>query len=162
MMHVTYSSTHIDQILAMGPRVCGNLADFIFIYEDVAYNAHNDASSLTDETIVRLAKACPKLKKVQLQCATGLTDETLLAFLRYRPNLPSLEITGRNSRPEFSGAPLEALEKEPNWVPNLKMLILTSEKENRKFMKAMRSLTRARIGLTIRLVSVSELKKWGD
>ena len=77
----------------MGSKVCAKLTDFIFIYQNVSYNAHNGASGVTDESIIRLAQACPNLKKVQLQGARGLTDKALLAFFANCPNLTSLEIT---------------------------------------------------------------------
>lgn len=163
-MHGTHCSKHIDQLLASEPRICGNLTGFIFNYEDVSYGARNSASSLTDEAVVRLAKACPKLKKVQLQGATSLTEEALTAFSRYCANLTSLEITkSRDISFEFSGAALEALQLEQDRLPQLKKLILTKPSErNTRFMKAMRSLTRDRTELTIQLVKMYEFKKWGD
>ncbi|KAI4252690.1 MAG: hypothetical protein L6R42_007869, partial [Xanthoria sp. 1 TBL-2021] len=145
-------------------KICGNLTAFIFNYDDVSYGARNSASSLTDEAVVRLAKACPKLKKVQLQGATSLTEEALTAFSRYCANLTSLEITkSRGTSSKFSGAALEALQLEPDRLPQLKKLILTKPSErNTRFMKAMRSLTRDRTELTIQLVNMYEYKKWGD
>ena len=159
---LTHSSNHIDQILALGPKVCGNLTDFIFNYGDVSYNAHNTAKSLTDETVIRLAEACPKLKKVQLQGVQQLTDDAVLAFFRSCPNLTTLEITGSSGNLEFSEAIFETLQAEPDWLPKLKKLIIPQNYDSKRFEKAMRSVSKERVGLTIQLVSVVEGKKWGD
>ncbi|KAL8838853.1 MAG: hypothetical protein Q9170_001975 [Blastenia crenularia] len=158
------TNKHIDQLLALGPRVCGSLTDFIFNYTDVSYDARDSASSLTGEAVIRLAEACPKLKKVQLQGANGLTEAVLTAFFRYCADLTSLEITKSTSTsPGFTGAALEALRLEPERLPKLKKLILPqSAEKNLKFMTAMRSLTKARPGLTVQLVSMLERKQWGD
>ncbi|KAL8830058.1 MAG: hypothetical protein Q9191_001651 [Dirinaria sp. TL-2023a] len=162
---ITRSSDHIDAILAIGPNVCGKLTDFIFEYKDTSYDAHNSASSLTDQAVVRLAKACPKLKKVQLQAADSLTDQPLLAFFEHCLNLTLLEITGTSrSSNNVEGSSLEALRQNPSWVPSLKTLLLpscSSDKE-KEFLKPVRDLTKARQGLVVKLVSVSETKKWGD
>lgn len=150
--------------MALSPKVCENLTDFIFKYEDVSYSARNGASSLTDTAVVRLAKACPKLKKVQLQGASSLTEESLKAFSQYCTKLTSLEITKSvKDGQEFTGVTLEALQSEPDRLPGLKKLILSKPSEgNTRFMKAMRSLTKERAQLAVQLVSISERKKWGD
>ena len=159
---MTRSSYHIDDLLAMGPKVCGNLTDFIFKYEDVSYGAHNSASILSDEGVVRLAKACPKLKKVQLQSATSFTDQSLLAFFEHCPGLTSLEISGQNGYSKIHGSSIDALRQKPSWVPILKKLLLPGSYDEKKFLKPVRDLTKAREGLVVKLVSVSETKKWGD
>ncbi|KAL9634325.1 MAG: hypothetical protein Q9204_003043 [Flavoplaca sp. TL-2023a] len=155
---------HIDQLLTTGPRICENLTEFVFNYADVSYGARDSAHSLTDEAVARLAKVCPKLQKVQLQGTKDLTDEALTAFLRYCLNLTSLEITeSTNSSCAFSGAALETLQLQPDRLPKLKKLILPQRLEqDTRFMKAMRSLTKARTGLTVQLVSLHEFKKHGD
>ena len=164
VMPFTYCSEHIDQLLALGSGVCGTLTDFIFNYNDVSYGARDSASSLTDKAVIRLAEACPKLKKLQLQGADSLTETALTAFLAKCADLTSLEITTtKYTSPEFTGMALETLEIEPDRLPKLKKLILPQPSEsNPKFMKAMRSLTRAWEGLTVQLVSVRETKRWGD
>ena len=145
----------------MGSRVCGNLQYFYVNYWDVSYGARDRTGSLTDNAIVRLAEACPKLETVRLQYATKLIDEALLAFFRYCPNLNSLEITGKGDWPRFSGQALEALEKETDWVPNLEQLDLPHN-DDKRFMKAMRSLSKRRLGLTIGLFNIAEYKSQGD
>ena len=117
---------------------------------------------MTHETVVRLAKACPKLKKVHLQGTTSLTDESLLAFFQYCPNLVSLEITGIEHRgSHFLGAAFEALQEEQTWVPILKKLMLPRN-ENTGFMKAMRALSKEKEGVMVQLFSIGQYKKWGD
>lgn len=162
---ITRSSNHIDELLAMGPKVCGNLTDFIFFFGDTSYGAYNGANDMTDEAVVRLAKSCPKLKKIQLQCVPGLTDGALLAFFQHCPNVTSLEISGSSGGGglDFSGAALDALREQPGWVPSLKKLILPRKSYGEtNFTKSMRALSKRREALTVQLVSVSESKKWGD
>lgn len=163
-MHGTHCSMHIDQLLTTGPRICENLTGFVFNYVDVSYGARDSAHSLTDEAVARLAKACPKLQNVQLQGTKDLTDEALTAFLRYCPNLTSLEISeSTNSYCGFTGAALETLQLEPGRLPKLKKLILPQRSErDTRFIKAMRSLTKARPGLTVQLVSLIRFKRHGD
>lgn len=71
---------HNDDAVATGPKFCRSLADFIFKYAGASYDAHNSASTFADETVFRLAKACPKLQKVEVQTATSPTDQSLPAF----------------------------------------------------------------------------------
>ena len=123
------SSDHVHEIVSLGSNVCRKLTDFVFIYDDVSYCARNSASSLTNETVVRLARACPNLKRLQLQHACSLTDESLLAFFEYCSSLSSLEVTGDHARPTFSGSALDALRN----------LILPDIKDT-KFMKPMCAL----------------------
>ncbi|KAL8893887.1 MAG: hypothetical protein Q9192_004826 [Flavoplaca navasiana] len=145
-------------------KICENLTGFVFEYADVSYGARDSAHSLTDEAVARLAKACPKLQKVQLQGTKDLTDVALTAFLRYCLNLTSLEITeSTDSSCAFTGAALETLQLESGRLPKLKKLILPQRSErDTRFMKAMRSLTKARTGLTVQLVSLHRFKKHGD
>lgn len=54
--------------------------------------------SLTDEAIIRLSLACPNLKDVTFEAATGLGDEALLALVNKCPNIKSIRITGHDKR----------------------------------------------------------------
>ncbi|KAM0814518.1 putative F-box domain-containing protein [Seiridium cardinale] len=128
--------------------------------DDVDYNAHNDATGVTNAGVSALAKACPRLSKIQLQGTRDLGDPALRAIFRWCQNLTSLEISGTSgSQPMFSDAALNALREAPAALPRLKTLRLT-ETTDRAFMKAMRDLGKARPKLTIDLVSTSEYKKW--
>ncbi|KAK9794492.1 putative F-box domain-containing protein [Seiridium cardinale] len=151
---------HIAQLVALGPSVCRNLTQFLFTYSDVDYDAHNDATGVTDAGLSALAKACPRLSKIQLQGTRELGDPSLRAIFQWCQDLTSLEISGTSgSQPMFSDAALNALREAPAALPRLKTLRLT-ETTDRAFMKAMRDLGKARPKLTIDLVSTSEYKKW--
>ena len=39
-------SQHIDDVVFMGPSVCGGITEFTFVYSDVSYNAHNSKSDI--------------------------------------------------------------------------------------------------------------------
>ncbi|KAH7124723.1 hypothetical protein EDB81DRAFT_699151 [Dactylonectria macrodidyma] len=155
---------HIDDILALGSSVYQKITHFVFIYEDVSYGARNNAQSLTSEAVVRLAKACPNLRRVQLQATSSITDDGLLGLFENCPNLISVEVTGasRSSGHSLSGKALDELRENPEWVPKLKKLTLGEGEHNRVFMKAMRALTKERTGLTVTLLQRHEVKKWGD
>lgn len=77
---LTRSSDHINDILAIGLNVTGKLTDFVFNSCDVSYNAHCGMPDVTDDALIRLAEACPKLKKVVLQDTKGLSNAVLVAF----------------------------------------------------------------------------------
>lgn len=128
----------------------------------MSYRAQNNAHSLTCEAVVRLATACPNLKKVQLQAASSVKDDGLRGLFTKCPNLISVEVTGTSSGSGISGQLLDELREKPEWVPKLKNLILGEREENKVFMKAMRALTKERTGLTVTLLQRHEVKKWGD
>ncbi|RSL50012.1 hypothetical protein CEP54_012163 [Fusarium duplospermum] len=155
---------HVDDILALGPGVCGGLWQFIFQFEDVSYDAKNKAS-LTTDVVVRLAKACPKLRKIELPGAGSVGEDALQALFEHCPALTHLEISkhghgiGGNG---ITGTSLDALRENPEWAPKLKKLILTKDDQNKSFMKAMRALGKERQAMTITVISRDEEKKWGD
>ncbi|KAK4118020.1 hypothetical protein N657DRAFT_629069 [Parathielavia appendiculata] len=157
---------HIEQLASLGPSICRNLTHFEFSYSDVSYTAHN-ANKLTDDAAARLARMCPSLRVVQLQGADAdrLTDATVTAFLANCPNLTSIEITGERAAGAIKEAFFDALREHPNWAPKLKTLRIPgcgSLAHQGRWMKAMRALSRERETLVIELVSVSQVKKWGD
>ncbi|KAF5021028.1 hypothetical protein F66182_6959 [Fusarium sp. NRRL 66182] len=158
------TDNHINDILALGNPICAKIVQFIFQYQDVSYTAHNSAMSLTNEAVVRLGQSCPNLKKVQLQATSRVTDVGLLGFLENCPKLVSVELTGTvgSTWTGLSGEALDQLREHPEWVPKLKNLILGENDRNTPFMKAMRSLTKDRLGLTVTLLERSQVKKWGD
>ncbi|KAJ4175737.1 hypothetical protein NW759_017268 [Fusarium solani] len=155
---------HIDDILALGSPICEKIVHFIFEYKDVGYGARNNAESLTNEAVARLGESCPNLKIVQLQATSRVTDDGLLSFFENCPNLTSVELTGtsRGNWDQLSGRALDQLREHPEWAPKLKKLILGEGEDNKLFMKAMRSLTKERPGLTVTLLQQHEIKKWGD
>lgn len=157
-------SAHIDELLSFGPRLCSSLVHFQFKYENVSYNAKNEAKVTTDD-LIRLAKACTNFRFVQLQgISASVSDYGVQAFFQNCPDLTHLEISGssRGANVKLDGTCLAMLREHTDWVPKLKTLRL-DDKDNRVgFMKAMRTLSKERIKLLIQLVSVSECKKWGD
>lgn len=156
------SSRHIDDILALGSSVCGNLLEFEFCFKDVSYDARNDAWGVTTEGLVRLARACPGLTRVQLQRTTKIKDAALLAFVEHCPDLVSLEITdGPGQEHSFTERAFDELREHPDWADELDELII-SHGGSRRSMKALRRLGRRRQGLTITMVGLCEEKKWGD
>lgn len=150
--------------MALGAGICGSLWKFIFEYTDVSYDAKNSAK-LTTQAVVRPAKACPKLRRVELPAATEVGEDALLALFEHCPALTYLELSGssRGSRGNgITGTSLDALRENPEWAPKLKTLILGEKDDNKEFMKAMRALGKERQAMTITLVRRSEEKKWGD
>jgi hypothetical protein len=79
-------------------------------------------------------------------------------------SLTSVEITGtsRGSWHGLAGKALIELRENPQWVPKLRKLVLGERENNNPFMKAMRSLTKERTGLTVTLLQRHEVKKGGD
>ncbi|KAM5353559.1 hypothetical protein ACJ41O_000209 [Fusarium nematophilum] len=149
----------------MGSTVCEKLWQFIFSYWDVSYTAKNTAKDVTDDAAIRLAKACPNLRKVQLQGIEKVGEGAMRALFENCPNLTSLEITCTTNSgiwKPMSGETLDALRENPGWAPKLKNLIVSEREDNKVFMKAMRALGKARPRLTVTLVSKLEYKKWGD
>ncbi|WAO93580.1 Hypothetical protein NCS54_01113100 [Fusarium falciforme] len=152
---------HVDDILALGPDVCGSLWRFIFEYKDVRYDAKNSAK-LTTQVVVRLAKACPKLRRIELQAATEVGEDALLALFENCPALTYLELSGISLGNDITGTSLDALRENPEWAPKLKTLILREKDDKKEFMRAMRALGKEIRAMTVTLVSRHEEKKWGD
>lgn len=145
----------------MGPGICEKLWDFEFIYENVSYDAHNSATDLTDDAIKRLAQSCPGLRRVKLPGTRGLTHKALVALFESCPNLSEVDITGASrGGGNDTGAIFALLLLREDWAPKLHRLRLgLRDKDD---MKAMRAVTRQRNKLLVQVVSVSEVKKWGD
>ncbi|UPK93107.1 hypothetical protein LCI18_004042 [Fusarium solani-melongenae] len=157
----TLTDRHVDDILSLGPGICGSLWKFIFEYTDVTYGAKNKAK-LTTQAVVRLAKACPKLRRIELQAATQVGEDALLALFENCPALTYLELSGISSGNGITGTSLDALRENPEWAPKLKMLILGEQGHNKEFMKAMRALGKERQAMATTLASRCEEKNWGD
>lgn len=73
---------------------------------------------VTDYGLLTLAKACPNLKKVQLQETTGNTDAGHLTFLVNCPKITFFETIGS----ELSGNCFIHIKEHPEWAPKLKKL----------------------------------------
>lgn len=124
----------------------------------------NNAQSLTSDAVVRLANACPNLKKVKLQATSRVTDDGLRALLEKCPNLVSVEVTGISGSGgnRISGTLLDEWRKKPEWAPNLRNLTLSEREDNKVFMKAMRAFTKERSDLILTLLQRDEVNKWGE
>ncbi|KAJ4210814.1 hypothetical protein NW759_013116 [Fusarium solani] len=107
-------------------------------------------------------RACPKLRRIELQAATEVGEDALLALFENCPVLTYLELSGISRGNNITGTSLDALRESPEWAPKLKTLILGEKDDNKEFMKAMRALGKERQAMTITLVSRHEEKKWGD
>ncbi|KAG6988204.1 hypothetical protein FocnCong_v003525 [Fusarium oxysporum f. sp. conglutinans] len=132
----------------------------------VHYDAKNGARDVTDEAVVRLAKGLPGLRTVLLPSANRVNDKGFLALVSHCLDLRLLELTAAStnsfSSTKLSPKALEELCAHPEWAPGLKQLVITTDEENKEFMKAMRALGKQREELVITLLSRSEEKKWGD
>ncbi|KNB03186.1 hypothetical protein FOXG_19111 [Fusarium oxysporum f. sp. lycopersici 4287] len=141
---------HIDDILVM-PR---------------PLRCKERCQDVTDEAVVRLAKGLPGLRTVLLPSANRVNDKGFLALVSHCPDLRLLELTaastGSLGSTKLSPKALEELCAHPEWAPGLKQLVITTDEENKEFMKAMRALGKQREKLVITLLSRSEEKKWGD
>ncbi|KAK0652750.1 hypothetical protein B0T16DRAFT_455093 [Cercophora newfieldiana] len=155
---------HLATLLQLPSRVCAALKSFEFTYQDVSRDATNDAKTVTDAALVRLARACPNLTTFMLQGTSGLGDESFLAFYEHCPNLTFLELTAASGdHNRFSSRAFEALSGNPGWMPRLKKLLLTINMcAKGPFMNAMKAMSKERPALLITSVTVDERKKWGD
>ncbi|KAK7717707.1 hypothetical protein SLS64_003202 [Diaporthe eres] len=145
----------------MGPSICEKLWEFDFRYEDVAYDAHNSATDLTNAAIELIAQSCPSLRRVKLPGTCGLTHEALAALFEDCPNLSEVGITGASrGGKNNTGAIFAWLLERQDLVPKLHKLRL--DPMSNEEMKAMRAVTKQREKLLVQVVSVHEEKKWGD
>jgi len=79
--------------LALTREVLEKIWYFIFNFGNVGYDAKNGARDVTNEAIVRVAKALPNLRTVSLPSANKVGDEGFLALISNCPNIKLLEIT---------------------------------------------------------------------
>lgn len=61
------------------------------IIDDVTYGALDSAEDLTDDAVIRLAKAFPTPNYVQLQDTSGLGDQALTALFKSCPRFSGLD-----------------------------------------------------------------------
>ncbi|EWZ99771.1 hypothetical protein FOWG_00170 [Fusarium oxysporum f. sp. lycopersici MN25] len=157
---------HIDDILVMARPVREKIWRFDFKFIDVSYDAKNGARDVTDEAVVRLAKGLPSLRTVLLPSANRVNDKGFLALVSHCPDLRLPELTaastGSLGSTKLSPKALQELCAHPEWAPGLKQLVITTDEENKEFMKAMHALGKQREKLVTTLLSRSEEKKWGD
>jgi hypothetical protein len=152
--------------LALPRQVLEKIWYFIFNFGDVGYDAKNGARDVTNEAIVRLAKALPNLRTVSLPSANKVSDEGFLALVSNCPNLKLLEITPSSSRSssldKISSKALDEFCAHPEWAPGLKQILLENNESNKEFMKSMRELSKQREKLVVTLLDRGEHKKYGD
>ncbi|KAH7179297.1 uncharacterized protein B0J16DRAFT_387130 [Fusarium flagelliforme] len=129
-------------------------------------DAKNGARDVTNQAIVRLAKALPNLRTVSLPSANKVSDEGFLALISNNPNLKLLEITPSATRSsslaKISSKALDEFCAHPEWAPDLKQILLENNESNKEFMKSMRELSKQREKLVVTLLERWEEKKWGD
>ncbi|KXH28867.1 hypothetical protein CSIM01_03517 [Colletotrichum simmondsii] len=151
---------HIDTLLSF-KETCERLTSFSFDYHDVDYDSTNSAEELTDDDVIKIAHACPKLKIISLPGTSDLTEKAFLALCEYCPDLTNLHIStaSRNNSNTGHNIVFEALTDHPEWVPKLKELRIAKMSWT---SSVLRVLSKARPKLHIVLVSTREEKKWGD
>lgn len=149
--------------MVLAVQVRKKIANFIFKYSDVSYDAKNDAKGLTNAGVIRLAEGLPNLKQVMLPSASNVTDDGLIGLLKNCPKLTTVEVSGHSGyHATFSDKAMTKLQENPHWAPKLKSLIIGETDSNKEFMKAMRACTKERDKLVVTLITRSEVKKWGD
>ncbi|KXH41062.1 hypothetical protein CNYM01_04577 [Colletotrichum nymphaeae SA-01] len=151
---------HIDTLVSC-KETCERLTSFMFDYHDVDYDSTNSATELTDDDVIKIAHACPKLKIISLPGTSGLTEKAFLALCEYCPDLTNLHIStaSRNESNTGHNIVFEALTDHPEWVPKLKELRIAKMSWTSSILRV---LSKARPKLHIVLVSTREEKKWGD
>ncbi|KAI1617342.1 hypothetical protein EDD36DRAFT_161404 [Exophiala viscosa] len=89
---------HLDLVVAGGSGFCHKIEDFSYGDDSMGFGSY-----LSDAAVMRLAAACPNLRKVYLTPAVNLTDDALLAFLTHCPKIHTLSITGNDKGPKLRG-----------------------------------------------------------
>ena len=135
------NGAHIDAIISMGPLFCHSLQDFRAGDAETGKGA-----GLSDNAIIRLARAGPNLVHVGLDGATHLTDESLLALfvncasLRYIQFLGDDKVAGT-----MRGTALSVLRDTPSIGKELVKLRLTDRAEfDKGFTTVIKTLSAAR------------------
>lgn len=151
---------HIDTLFSF-TETCERLTKFSFTLHDVDSGATNSAEELTDDDIVKIAQACPKLKTFDLPGASGLTEKSFLALCEHCPDLTHLHISKATRCVGNTGHDkvFEALTERPELAPKLKELRIADSNFTKKVLRV---FSKARLKVHIILMSVSEIKKWGD
>ncbi|KAF6806688.1 hypothetical protein CSOJ01_08672 [Colletotrichum sojae] len=145
------TTQHLDFLTLLYPEVCHNL--FSLALASKASDNAWDREEMTDECLVRFARACPKLYAIALPGTVGIMDAALIAFCENCPNLRYLEVYGESHKWNgHDSRVINALSEHPDWAPDLFVLTMTSDPEQKKPTKAMQALTRTRECLTIRLL----------
>ncbi|KAF9873909.1 hypothetical protein CkaCkLH20_08643 [Colletotrichum karsti] len=152
---------HLHHIASL-PRVCNKLTHFTFVYNDVSYGATNSASDVDDESVIRLAEACPKLRQFILPGASDVKERGLIALFENCDELREVDIYST-----FDGTPFEVLKNIPDRLPMLKRLRIkgfrgNTQKEKAANMKPMREATAARPKFCVQIMSRVQTKRHGD
>ncbi|KAI8168015.1 hypothetical protein K4K49_003931 [Colletotrichum sp. SAR 10_70] len=127
---------HIDTLLSF-TETCERLTKFSFTLHDVDSGATNSAEELTDDDIVKIAQACPKLKTFDLPGARGLTEKSFLALCEYCPDLTHLHISKATRCEGNTGHDkvFEALTERPELAPKLKELRIADSNFTKKVLR---------------------------
>ncbi|KAI6250045.1 hypothetical protein HI914_01295 [Erysiphe necator] len=103
---------------------------------------------VSDQAIVRLAKACHNLEEVEFVSATSLTDIALLAIAQNCPMIKSINISGNDKiHGGVKGHCFDQLAANKDIAPVLTTVLLMDQDVRRKQIKL---LTKQRPGLTVR------------
>ncbi|KIV80777.1 hypothetical protein PV11_08254 [Exophiala sideris] len=124
---------HLDLVVAAGANFCHKLEEFSCGDDSTGYG-----SELSDAAVIRLAAACPNLRKVYLTSATRLTDDALLAFFTHCPKIHTLSITGNDKgKGNIKGSALLELKKDKEMAKQLRKLDLVDQQSlDHKYLKS--------------------------
>ncbi|EXF80013.1 hypothetical protein CFIO01_00909 [Colletotrichum fioriniae PJ7] len=125
------TSEIIDELISF-TKVCRSLWAIEFLHLDDGYHPDNHARDLTDDTIVRLAAACPNLRSVKFRAATQLGHRSLIAFCQYCPGLKHLQITGEAANQTYLVHEefFDEVARLPSWAPQLKKVVLYAHRDS--------------------------------
>ena len=117
------NSIHVDAIVAAGPTYCQSLRHF-----ECGDTDSGSGSFLSDDSIIRLAEACPNLIHVSLEASTHLTDSSLLALATQCPELQYVQISSNDKVAGSVKSPaLEAIGEDASLGTKLQKLRLTDQ-----------------------------------
>lgn len=161
----------IDELISF-TKVCRSLWAIEFLHLDDGYHPDNHARDLTDDTIVRLAAACPNLRSVKFRAATQLGHRSLIAFCQYCPGLKHLQITGEAANQTYLVHEefFDEVARLPSWAPQLKKVVLYAHRDSYQdrvhepYLKHVRALSRARPKMVIEFhkILLDRKPRWTD
>lgn len=123
LTYQTRCSTHVDAIVAAGPAYCHSLRHI-----ECGHTDSGSGGFLSDDSIIRLAEACPNLIHVSLETSTLLTDSSLLALATQCPELQYVQISGNDKvAGSVKGPALEAIGEDASLGTKLQKLRLTDQ-----------------------------------
>ncbi|KAH6652056.1 hypothetical protein BKA67DRAFT_647979 [Truncatella angustata] len=144
LRNLDVTDEHIFDLLNRGALFYDSIEDF-----HVGSVEPGSANSLTNHSILPLARNCPNIKQISLKGATRMTEGTLMAFLQHCPQLEYIDISGAWDKlgqvKSHDGGNL--LDDAILAAPKLRKLVLCNQRSITE--KGMRVLSMKRPGLEI-------------